>query len=46
VFTEKKKAAQPEFWLAADQVVSPVQSGSYTKLEEMASIPAFEAKTK
>ena len=34
MFTEKKRAEQPEFWIAADQVVSPAQNGFYTKLEE------------
>src|SRR3989454_12692521 len=34
MFSEKKKAAQPEFWIATDQVDSPAQSGFYSKLEE------------
>src|SRR5436305_4023212 len=34
MFTEKKKAAQPEFWIAADQVVSSANSGFFAKLEE------------
>lgn len=34
MFTEKKKAEQPEFWIATGQVVSPAQSGFYAKLEE------------
>ena len=34
MFSEKKKAEQPEFWIATDQVVSPAQSNFYTKLEE------------
>lgn len=40
VFTEKKKATQLEFWIAADQVVSPAQSGFYAKLEETLQIAA------
>jgi hypothetical protein len=30
---EKKKATQPEFWIAADQVVTSAQTGFYAKLE-------------
>src|SRR5216110_2155284 len=46
VFTEKKKAAQPEFWIAADQVVSPAQTGFYTKLEETLESFGFAAKVR
>jgi transposase len=46
VFTEKKKAAQPEFWIAADQVVSPAQSGFYAKLEETLESFGFAAKVR
>jgi transposase len=46
VFTEKKKAAQPELWIAADQVVSPVQSGFYVKLEETLESFDFAAKVR
>src|SRR5208283_1218460 len=46
VFTEKKKAAQPEFWIAADQVVSPAQSGFYTKLEQTLETFDFAAKVR
>jgi hypothetical protein len=46
VFTEKKKAAQPEFWIAADQVVSPVQSGFYAKLEETLESFGFATKVR
>ena len=44
MFTEKKKAAQPEFWIAADQVASPTKSGFYTKLEE--TLEGFDFATK
>jgi transposase len=46
MFTEKKKAAQPEFWIAAEQVVSPAQSGFYTKLEETLESFGFAAKVR
>src|SRR6266446_6722863 len=46
VFTEKKQAAQPEFWIAADQVVSPAQSGFYVKLEETLESFGFAAKVR
>jgi transposase len=46
VFTEKKKAAQPEFWITADQVVSPAQSGFYAKLEETLESFGFAAKVR
>src|SRR6266481_8549638 len=46
VFTEKKQAAQPEFWIAADQVVSPAQNGFYTKLEETLESFGFAAKVR
>ena len=34
MFSAKKKAAQSEFWIPADQVVSSAKSGFYAKLEE------------
>ena len=34
MFFENKKAAQPEFWIAADQVVASAQTGFYEELEE------------
>jgi transposase len=34
MFNEKKMAAQREFWIAAEKVVSPAQSCFYSKLEE------------
>ena len=46
MFTEKKKAAQPDFWIAADQVVLPAQSGFYAKLEETLESFGFAAKVR
>src|SRR2546426_2077625 len=46
MFSEKKKAAQPEFWMATDQVVSPAQSGFYSKLEETLESFGFAAKVR
>jgi transposase len=46
VFTEKKRAAQPDFWIAADQVVSPAQSGFYGKLEETLESFGFATKVR
>jgi transposase len=46
VFTEKKKEAQPEFWIAANQVVSPAQSGYYAQLEETLESFGFAAKVR
>src|SRR3989449_6928580 len=46
MFSEKKKAAQPEFWIATDQVVSPAQSGFYSKLEEALDRCGFAAKVR
>jgi transposase len=34
MFSAKKKAAQSEFWITADQVVTSGKSGFYAKLEE------------
>jgi hypothetical protein len=31
MFTAKEKAAQPEFWIAADQVVTTAKSGFYSQ---------------
>lgn len=45
VFTEKKKAAQPEFWIATDQVVTP-GSGFYPQLEETLESFGFAAKVR
>ncbi len=46
MFAEKKKAAQPEFWIAADQVVTTAQSGFYTKLEETLESFGFATKVR
>jgi transposase len=46
VFTEKKKAAQPEFWIAADQVVTSANNGFYAKLEETLESFGFAAKVR
>ena len=46
MFTEKKKAAQPEFWIAADQVVSAAQTGFCAKLEETLESFEFAAKVR
>ena len=46
MFLEKKKSAQPEFWIAADQVVIIAQTGFYTKLEETLESFGFAAKAR
>lgn len=46
MFSEKKKAAQPEFWIAVDQVVSSAQVGFYAKLEETLESFGFAAKVR
>jgi transposase len=46
VFTEKKKTVQPEFWIAADQVVGVAGSGFYAKLEETLESFGFAAKVR
>src|ERR1700740_182829 len=46
MFSEKKKAAQPEFWIAADQVVASAPSGFYAKLEETLESFDFGAKVR
>jgi transposase len=46
MFTEKKKAAQPEFWIAADRVVGAGGSGFYAKLEETLESFGFAAKVR
>lgn len=46
MFSEKKKPAQPEFWIAADQVVTSAQSGFYGKLEETLEGFGFAAKVR
>ncbi len=46
MFSEKKQAAQPEFWIVADQVVAPAQSGFYARLEETLEVFGFAAKVR
>src|SRR5260370_21052706 len=46
MFNEKKKAVQPEFWIAADQVVNSAGSGFYSKLEETLESFGFAAKVR
>lgn len=46
MFLEKKKATQPEFWIAADQVVVPAQTGFYAKLEGTLESFGFAAKVR
>ena len=46
MFTAKKKPAQSEFWIAADQVVTSAQSGFYAKLEETLESFGFAAKVR
>ena len=46
MFTEKKKSVQPEFWIAADQVVGAAGSGFYAKLEETLESFGFAAKVR
>jgi transposase len=46
MFAEKKKAAQPEFWIAADLVVTTAQTGFYAKLEETLESFGFAAKVR
>lgn len=46
MFTAKKRPTQPEFWIAAEQVVSPAQSGFYTKLDETLESFGFAEKVR
>jgi len=46
MFSEKKKAAQPEFWIAADQVVPCAHTGFYTKLDDTLESFGFAAKVR
>src|SRR5512140_392695 len=46
MFSAKKKAAQSEFWIPADQVVSSAQSGYYAQLEETLESFGFAAKVR
>jgi hypothetical protein len=46
MYSEKKWTAQPEFWIAADHVVTTAQTGFYTKLEETLESIGFAAKVR
>ena len=46
MFSEKKKSAQPEFWIAADRVVTSAQAGFYGKLEDTLESFGFAAKVR
>lgn len=46
MFTAKKKAAQSEFWIAADQVVTPAKAGFYARLDETLESFGFAAKVR
>lgn len=46
MFSAKKKAAQSEFWIPADQVVSSAKSEFYAKLEETLESFGFAAKVR
>jgi transposase len=46
MFSTKKKAAQSEFWIAADQVVTSARSGFYAKLDETLESFGFAAKVR
>src|SRR6185436_5519782 len=46
MFSEKQKAAQPEFWIVAEQVVSSAPSGFYAKLEETLESFDFAGKVR
>jgi transposase len=46
MFSAKKKPAQPEFWIAADKVVTTAKSGFYAKLDETLESFGFAAKVR
>ena len=46
MFFAKKKAAQSEFWIAADQVVAATKSGFYAKLDETLESFGFAAQVR
>jgi len=46
MFSEKKKPAQPEFWIAADKVTSPAQTNFYARVEETLESFDFAAKVR
>ena len=46
MFSKKKKAEQPEFWIAADKVANPTTSNFYLKLDETLESFEFAAKVR
>jgi transposase len=46
MFSAKKKAAQSEFWIAADQVVKSAKCGFYAKLDETLESFGFATKVR
>jgi transposase len=46
MFSAKKKAAQSEFWIAADRVVTSAKSGFYAKLDETLESFGFAVKVR
>ena len=46
MFHAKKKAAQSEFWIAADQVVAATKGGFYAKLDETLESFGFAAQVR
>jgi transposase len=46
MFTAKKKAAQSEFWIAANQVVTTAKRGFYAKLDETLESFGFAAQVR
>jgi len=46
MFSEKKKATQPELWINADQVVMPARGSFYSKLEETLESFGFADKVR
>ncbi|MDB6110266.1 MAG: Transposase domain protein [Pedosphaera sp.] len=46
MFSAKKKVAQAEFWIAADQVVTSAKRGFYAKLDETLESFGFAAKVR
>jgi transposase len=46
MFIAKKKTVQPEFWIAAGQVVAPAKAGFYARLDETLESFGFAAKVR
>jgi hypothetical protein len=46
MFAKKRRATQPEFWIATDQVVMTAETGFYAKLEETWESFDFAAKVR